>query len=352
MLLAWHLVTQDRTDVRTLRLLLQRWPSSRPNKASGDRTQASMFSATFQDYDAYADAIERVDARFMLHNPGTSQWQINGLALPGGTTLQHCWSGSGAIAQGAAQGAGVELAIPAAGNFVANGERVPGDAALLMGKGQEFMVTIDGVHSWFNLYVPETRAQAMGLLRDPEGVQQEKTLVLRQRAAQPARVSRLLTDFLRSALAAPRLATSQDALAGFEAQLLAALAGAYDFPPGEIQQQRGRPPVLDEASILRAVEAIEASTNPSMPTAELAHAAQISERSLRAGFKKYLGLSPTRYMQLRTLNRARQRLSTSSPEETSVARVAADLGVWDLGRFAVRYRRLFGELPSTTLRKS
>ena len=38
-------------------------------------------------------------------------------------------------------------------------------------------------------------------------------------------------------------------------------------------------------------------------------------------------------------------------DETNVAEVANDLGVWDLGRFAARYRQLFGELPSNTLRR-
>ena len=69
------------------------------------------------------------------------------------------------------------------------------------------------------------------------------------------------------------------------------------------------------------------------------------------GFHKYLGISPTTYMQLRTLNRAWHQLATGSAEETTVARVATDLGIWDLGRFAMRYRMLFGELPSETLRR-
>ena len=78
----------------------------------------------------------------------------------------------------------------------------------------------------------------------------------------------------------------------------------------------------------------------------------VSERALREGFRKYLGISPTRYMQLRTLNRARRRLAASPQEQGSVATVATDLGVWDMGRFAARYRQLFGELPSNTLRRS
>ncbi len=41
----------------------------------------------------------------------------------------------------------------------------------------------------------------------------------------------------------------------------------------------------------------------------------------------------------------------SRHDELSVAQVGTDLGIWDLGRFAARYRELFGELPSRTLRR-
>ena len=32
--------------------------------------------------------------------------------------------------------------------------------------------------------------------------------------------------------------------------------------------------------------------------------------------------------------------------------IAADFGFWEFGRFSGQYRRLFGELPSETLRRS
>ena len=98
-------------------------------------------------------------------------------------------------------------------------------------------------------------------------------------------------------------------------------------------------------------EAFEAAPETAIPMAVLVQATNVSERSLRAGFRKYLGMSPTQYMRLRTLNRARQRLAASRADQASVAKVATDLGVWDLGRFAARYRQLFGELPSATLRR-
>lgn len=116
-----------------------------------------MISARFHDYDAYADAIKRVDALFLLYQLDQRNWQIDDLSLPGGVKLQHCWSGSGAIARGASVADGIELAIPAEGHFVANGEAVPLGDALFMAPGSEFLVSIPGVHRWFNLFIPESQ---------------------------------------------------------------------------------------------------------------------------------------------------------------------------------------------------
>jgi hypothetical protein len=45
-------------------------------------------------------------------------------------------------------------------------------------------------------------------------------------------------------------------------------------------------------------------------------------------------------------------LRARDPASKSVSDVLVDQGVWEFGRFASRYRLLFGELPSETLRRA
>ena len=57
------------------------------------------------------------------------------------------------------------------------------------------------------------------------------------------------------------------------------------------------------------------------------------------------------YFQYRLLSRLRDELVQADPAVESVTRIASSLGVTQLGRIAGRYRRLFDELPSDTLRR-
>jgi AraC-like DNA-binding protein len=88
---------------------------------------------------------------------------------------------------------------------------------------------------------------------------------------------------------------------------------------------------------------------PNMPA--LCAEMGVAERTLRMCCAEVLGVSPTRYLLLQRLNRARAALRRANPSTASVAEVARDNQFLEFGRFAVTYRSIFGESPSTTLQR-
>jgi len=78
----------------------------------------------------------------------------------------------------------------------------------------------------------------------------------------------------------------------------------------------------------------------------------VAERTLRMCCAEFLGVSPTRYILLRRLNKARAALRRADPSTASVAQVARNHHFLELGRFAVTYRTTFGESPSVTLQRN
>jgi AraC-like DNA-binding protein len=106
------------------------------------------------------------------------------------------------------------------------------------------------------------------------------------------------------------------------------------------------------SSIMRRFEEfLEANSDRAIYLAEICEAVGTAERSLRAACEEHLGMGPIRFLNLRRMHLARVALFRGDVRETSVTRIATDHGFWELGRFSVAYRKLFGETPSETLRR-
>jgi AraC-like DNA-binding protein len=101
----------------------------------------------------------------------------------------------------------------------------------------------------------------------------------------------------------------------------------------------------------RLEELLEENPDRTLYVAELYRAAGASGRTLRACCHEHLGMSPTRYSWLRRMHLARRALRMADPTAATVTEVATSYGFWELGRFSVAYRSLFGESPSAALRR-
>jgi AraC-like DNA-binding protein len=106
------------------------------------------------------------------------------------------------------------------------------------------------------------------------------------------------------------------------------------------------------AAIMRRLENfLEANPDRTLHLTDLCAAAAASDRTLRILCQEHLGMSPTRYLWLRRMHLARRALRMADPTTATVTEIATSYAFWELGRFAVAYRSLFGETPSATLRR-
>ncbi len=103
--------------------------------------------------------------------------------------------------------------------------------------------------------------------------------------------------------------------------------------------------------VRRAVLLLRQSLRSPCTTATLAARCGVAERTLSEHFRAFLGLSPSKYLRRLRLTAAREALLTGTPD-ISVTKVAGRYLFNHQGRFAQAYRRHFGELPSTTLRRA
>jgi AraC-like DNA-binding protein len=118
----------------------------------------------------------------------------------------------------------------------------------------------------------------------------------------------------------------------------------------------------DEASIVldsrsagvmrRFMELVEADPARPLYTMDLCSELGVAGRTLRQYCVGHLGMGPNRYLWLRRMHLARRALERTEGDGLTVTQVANEYGFGELGRFAVRYRQLFGETPSATLRRS
>jgi len=101
----------------------------------------------------------------------------------------------------------------------------------------------------------------------------------------------------------------------------------------------------------RAEEYIHAHLGDAISLHDLAEATGTSPSTLLRTFNTRHGVSPMQYVKLLRLEAVRRSLLDSDPLSGTVCGVASEYGFRQLGRFSAEYRKVYGELPSVTLRR-
>jgi transcriptional regulator GlxA family with amidase domain len=111
------------------------------------------------------------------------------------------------------------------------------------------------------------------------------------------------------------------------------------------------PALPADASLRRAEEFLAASLSKAVSLADVAAGPGVSVRTLSRGFRVQHGVRPIGFPQKRRLEATRRELVAASPGEVTVTEVANRYCFGHTGRFAIAYRRVFGEPPSETVRR-
>ena len=105
--------------------------------------------------------------------------------------------------------------------------------------------------------------------------------------------------------------------------------------------------------VTKALEIIHDSELDGISAAELCGQTQCSQRTLEKGFSNRFGVTPKKYINCLRLSRVYKGLLDFEAQGCdSIIELAGIQGFWHMGQFAADYRRIYGELPSDTLKRS
>jgi AraC-like DNA-binding protein len=220
---------------------------------------------------------------------------------------------------------------------------------MTLGPGQRMHARTDGPCSWGTIWFPVKELVQYGraLTGSPFAV---PPFVQCWRPPQAADkdLLRLHAAAIRIAEIRPRVLADTESAHGLEQQVIHAVVECLTVASaavGTVAARRHRDIMVRFEQLLQS----EPHRNTGM--VEISAALGISERLLRIVCGKHLGMSGKRYLRLRRMSLVHRALRHGNGQAAAVSGVARDYGFADAGRFAVEYRALFGESPSTTLRR-
>ncbi len=131
----------------------------------------------------------------------------------------------------------------------------------------------------------------------------------------------------------------------------ALLHAVIDCLSASKEVQADRTTLRRKIIIARLEEYLMANYDRPIYLADLCTAVGVSGRTLRLACMKQLGVGPNRFLWLRRIHLARRALIAADAAKETVTKIATEYGFWELGRFSVEYRKLFGEMPSASLHR-
>ena len=304
---------------------------------------------TYTDPDAYEAAIQPADWKMLVSNRGTFQAELSQIKLPR-LWLQRGRESLPRVTSSTVSTARPPIAFLTDPNQPAlnhSGVDLPFGELIAVASGSTHHHRTEKACHWATLSLTrdDLAATAYTLIGRDLNV---SSATSRFRPSRPLML-RLMTLHETAGRLAKRTAgiPAQTAHALEQAILHALVMCLTERMPIEINTNGRRHLAIVESF----EEILAASSDRVIYLAEICGALGVSERTLRLICHEHLGMGPIRYLWLRRMHLARAALLRANSTKSTVTEIATEFGFWELGRFSVEYRALFGETPSTSLHK-
>jgi AraC-like DNA-binding protein len=317
------------------------------------RTGVAGGTIEFPSYELLIDAVRDGTVDGYILRRDQRPWRLSQYALDS-AVLQEGVDGAPNVSELRmdADRIGVHMIGPdAPPRFVNGREEGPGTATLLA-PGSLIGVTSPAATTWLALSASsETVRSEAALLAGGDGLILPTISVTVDSAPRDVAALRALVLGATGALGSVPRGMHPEAVRNLDRTLLRTLAAfALDASP---RLKRRYPLRVNRTTALRSVFGFlrTLSSEPAY-VEDLCQATGLPERTLRLIFLEQFGESPVRVLRSRRLCLAFEALRAPGVGLKQIRPVAESCGFWHMGQFSVDYRKLIGERPSDTVRRT
>lgn len=322
-----------------------------PGTPGGDVAPCCITHVTTEDVDQHAASLRAWDQVYEQLTPGRFFGSLQEFCCGGIQVFRERTSQAIHESGGPWRGLrafGVPLETPGAALF--RGQPVDDNTVVTLGGDGELDFYTPPGFDILGVVVEEAdlEAHARSVEHRHIGPTLAQRETLKPDAERLAELRDLLAAVLRSLDENPAALRYRQTQHAITQTVLSAVVAAVpeDAPPPALTQERRRH-VVDAARAYMHAHIAETIT-----VAELCVELGVSRRTLQYSFQEVLGINPVRFLRALRLNGVRRELRTAAAPAPSVQDTAAKWGFWHLGHFVSDYKRMFGELPSQTIRQN
>jgi AraC-like DNA-binding protein len=322
--------------------------SNTVRRSDGSENMAEACILTIDDPDGYVTGFSDARINLTITGAGDFEAQLTRLKLRD-LVIYQCCESVARIAYISLSPTRIFLSFPlGATSLVSEGFVLRNGGMVLHGRGESVHQRTDGSCQWGLITLsPGQLENCSKALARGQIVPSRASRILHPAHADVSRLQHLFRNACHLAEARYKPIERPEGARALEQELLHAVTNCLAVD--ETDDNRTR---RNHAVVIGRLEKTLCKHNDqklTMPT--LCEEIGVPERSLRECCTQFLGVSPTRYLLLRRLNKVRSALRHANPSRTTVAEVARNHQFHELGRFAVTYRAIFGESPSVTLQR-